>query len=131
MQSFFEELGELCRTGTIDFSCCLKKLSDRKLYFIENIISRYKDGENLKVIWEKAVKSNCPFYIGSETKNMLLSFSEILGKGTREDFCKRCADFSSAFEKAVITEERNREKNRSLPVYAGVLTAAALFFILI
>ncbi len=101
------------------------------MYFTENIISEYREGENLKDLWEKSVRNNCPFYVNGETKNLLLSFSDALGKSPREDFCKRCADFSCLVEKSVLAGEKNREKNRSLPVYAGVLTAAALFFIFI
>lgn len=132
---FFEELGELCKTGLFDFPHCLKMLCEKPKYkeltFIKNVISQYKSGENLKNIWENALKSWCPFYINPEVRGYLLSFSEAFGKSTREGFSGRCRDYSSYIRKISLAEESKWEKNRDLTVYSGVLIATAIFFILV
>ena len=131
LQHFFDELGELCRSGASDFYGCIERLSCRELYFIEGIISEYRQGENFRVLWERAVTDNCPFYVDGRTRQLLLSFADVPGKSSGEEFFRKCADFSRLAERAALSEEKKRDSNQRLPVYAGVLTAAALFFIFI
>ncbi len=133
--AFFSETGELGGTGFSDFTGIFKSLAENRKYtrltFIERVISRYDSGENLKEIWEDEVQTFCPFYINSAVKPLLLSFSEVFGRCTRDSFIKRCEEYSFLAGKILSEEEKRYEKNRSITVYSGVLTAAAIFFILI
>ncbi len=133
--AFFSETGELGGTGFSDFTGIFKSLAENRKYtrltFIERVISRYDSGENLKEIWEDEVQTFCPFYINSGIKPLLLSFSEVFGRCTRDSFIKRCEEYSFLAGKILSEEEKRYEKNRSITVYSGVLTAAAIFFILI
>lgn len=132
---FFAETGELGRTAFSDFTGIFESLVSRRKYkrltFIEKVLSRYDCGENLKEIWYAEAEAFCPFYINAEAKRLLLSFSEVFGRGTRESFINRCGDYSLLARKILSEEERRYEKNRGITVYSGVLAAAAVFFIFI
>jgi len=132
---FFEELGELCKTGLFDFPLCLKMLGEKQKYkdltFIKTVLSEYRNGENLKDVWENSLKGWCPLYVNSEIRGYMLSFSEVFGKSTRESFSNRCRDYSSYIRRIYLSEESKWEKNRDLTVYSGVLAAVALFFIFV
>lgn len=133
--AFFSDMGEKGGTGFSDFreifTCLSKKRKYRRLTFIDAVLSRYDSGENLKEIWDCEVQAFCPFYINSDMQSLLLSFSDVFGRCTKESFIKRCEDFSSLARKLLSEEEKRYEKNRSITVYSGVLAAAAIFFILI
>ena len=133
LSAFFSDMGEMGKTGLWDIREILEKLSlkYKGLSFTGNVLSFYESGENLREIWEREIGNFCPFYINAEIKNLLTSFSEVLGRCTREGFVKRCEDFSSFAEKLLIAEEKRYEKNRTVTMYSGVLAAAAIFFILI
>ena len=133
--AFFSETGELGGTGFSDFTGIFKSLAENRKYtrltFIEGVLSRYDSGENLKEIWEDEIRQFCPFYVNYGIKQLLLSFSEVFGRCTRDSFIKRCEEYSSFAEKILSEEEKRYEKNRSITVYSGALTAAAVFFIFI
>ena len=131
--NFFSDMGEMGKTGLWDIAEILARLSGKykELSFIEDVLSLYEGGENLREIWEREIESFCPFYISSEIKGLLSSFSEVMGRSTREGFIKRCEDFSSSAQRLLIAEEKHYEKNRTVTMYSGVLAAAAIFFILI
>jgi hypothetical protein len=40
-----------------------------------------------------------------------------------------CSDFYGIAEDLLVREQKRYEQNRSMTVYSGVLTAAAIFFI--
>ncbi len=133
--AFFSDMGDLGGTGFSDFSeiftLLAKKRKYRRLTFIDAVLSRYDSGENLKEIWDCQVRDFCPFYINSDIQSLLLSFSDVFGRCSKESFIKRCGDFSSLARKLLSEEEKRYEKNRSMTVFSGVLAAAAIFFILI
>ena len=135
LASFFEELGQLCFSGTGDICLCLerlyKKQKHNELTFLGEILCEYKNGDNFKEVWKRSVKNNSSYLADSEVNLLLEAFSEAFGKGTREDFCKSCSDYSVVFRQLFEREEKKREKSRELTVYSGVLAAAAVFFIFI
>ncbi len=132
---FFYEFGQLCSIGTYDIPDCFEKLSSAgafsELTFINDILSLYSSGENLKEIWYRSADGFCPFYLEQNAKQQLHSFGDVLGKVSKESFLERCEAFSSAFKKMAEKEELRWEKNRDITVYSGLLVAAAVFFIFI
>ena len=135
LNSFFCEIGEMGDAGLSDFRGMLHRLRGtgkyKELKGIIDAVSGYESGENLKALWDSAVGTFCPFYVNSEIRSLLLSFSEIFGRGTRDSFVRRCKDLSFAAGSISEAEEKKYEKNRGITVYSAVLTAAAIFFILI
>ncbi len=133
--AFFGDIGELAGSGRSDFTEIFSSLSEARKYryltFIDTVASRYESGQNLKEVWKSAVQSFCPFFINSEIKTLLFSFSDVFGRCTREGFLKRCGEISSLAGRLLSEEEKRYEKNRSMTVYSGVLAAAAIFFIFI
>lgn len=121
------------KTGLWDFRVILEKLSPKykSLTFTENVLFYYESGENLREIWEREIEKFCPFYVRTEIKKLLSSFSEVFGRCTKESFVKRCGDFLCFAEKLLLSEEKRYEKNCTVTVYSGVLAAAAIFFIFI
>lgn len=133
--AFFREMRELGGTGFSSFPEIFERLSGerkyRRLTFIDTVASRYESGQNLREIWDCTVQSFCPLYMNSAIKGLLLSFSDVFGRCTREDFIKRCGELSVLAEGLLSASEKRYEKNRSMTVYSGVLAAAAIFFIFI
>ena len=133
--AFFGDIGELAGSGRSDFTEIFSRLSEARKYryltFIDTVASRYESGQNLKEVWKCAVQSFCPLYMNSAIKDLLLSFSDVFGRCTREDFIKRCGELSVLAEGLLSASEKRYEKNRSMTVYSGVLAAAAIFFIFI
>lgn len=117
-----------------DAAECVKRLSEMRefssLRFPEAITKAYYRGCNFREIWCNAV-NNCSdtLFFNKETKNLLLSFSDVFGKLGKAEFAEKCKLYSLRASDIYEKERRCREKNSVLQSGLCVFCAAAIFII--
>lgn len=136
LSELFSEFSSLTSLYELDAINCIEKLSLMPVFsslrFLFVILKDYYIGCNMRELWINSVNNFCPlpFYM-REIKELLISFSDTLGKYSREEFSAKCILFSEKIRKIYEAEAEKWEKNRSLHLGTGVFTAAAVFIIFI
>lgn len=136
LSEFFSEFSYMLNLTSSDTAEIIEKLTGRlqfsRLKFLKNMVSDFSYGCNVKDIWCEAVmniREICFPY--GRANELLLSFAEILGKFSREEFVEKCKNYSVEFLKLSEKEEEKWEKNRTLVPLSGVIAAAFVFLTLI
>lgn len=113
-----EKIGKMKRFSIMSFPFELKKLSS--------------PGCNVREIWCRAFLLSREYSVlGSECRDLMLSFSDNLGKLSAEEFSLKCKEYSMLFERHYIEAKKDAQNKHSLMAGAGILGAAAVFIILI
>lgn len=136
LSEFFSEFSYLLNLSSPDTADIIEKLALRQqfsqLKFLRSITAGFTYGCNIKELWIESVMNIREFYFPYGRANeLLLSFSEMFGKFTREEFVEKCKNYSDEFLKLSEKEEEKWEKNRSLVSVSGLIAAAFVFLILI
>ena len=116
-------LQEIMDKNHTRINCILKEL----LKLINN-----KTGENISLLWEKAVKSQSPYlYLEEEDITSLLSFGQTLGYLDKEMQKKNIEITTDYIEGQIKRLEKQQDKNgrlyRSLGILGGCLLCILLF----
>lgn len=136
LSDFFREFSALTSLYELDAVSCIERISLMPGFSALKLLSHIKEahypGCNLRELWKDSVYnfSGLPFYM-NEVKELLMSFSDALGKYSREDFSSKCLAFADKIQEIYEREKSKWEKNRSLHLGAGLFTAAAVFIIFI
>lgn len=132
LSELFSELSSLIELTSVDITEIIGMLAEREqffqLKFLKNMVSHFFAGCNIREIWCDSVMNIREIYFpyGRGTE-LLLSFSECLGKYSKKEFNEKCKGYSSEFLRLWEKEEEKWEKNRTLVSISGTLAAAFVF----
>lgn len=108
----------------------MKRFSE--LTFPSELIKDAEDGCNLRDIWCNAfLRSRESMLLDERSRELILSFSDAFGKYTAAEFSEKCSEYAHRFNDIYTEEKKASENKRSLMAGAGILTAAAVFIILV
>ena len=136
LSEFFSELSYLCSFLKLDTVSAIESIKDKNRYqeltFLSFIVKNYSEGADLKTLWYNSIKESREWnFIEPVTRDMLLSFSRILGKRTLADFTENCGEYCEYFRKSAEKLEKQLSAERKFFTGMSILTAAAVFIILI
>ncbi len=113
-----EKIGKMKRFSVLSFPSELQKQS--------------YPGCNVREIWCRAFLLSREYSVlGNECRELMLSFSDNLGKLSAEEFSLKCREYSLMFERHYNEAKKDAQNKHSLMAGAGILGAAAVFIILV
>ena len=131
LSDFFRDLSFISGTSSLNIIECIS-LAGKKLSFVDEITDKYEYGCNIKELWKNVVSASREIYlIDKPHREIIMSFPEMLGKCDKDEFCKKCIQYSDKLKGIYDEEKQKSEKSKALTVASGFLAAAAMFIILI
>jgi len=134
--AFFRELSFSSSLTFADaFECVCgfcEKSSFGMLTFINELSVNYEYGCDFRKLWRDSLENSSELrYLEKTQRSVLLSFADVFGKSSKDEFSKKCMQYSVLFREYYDEEKKKSEKNKALAAASGLLTGAAVFIIFV